>query len=512
MTSSLIRGKYVVGRIASRTEAVVVENGAVLQKDGRIVEVGAYAELVKRHQVDETVGSADSVVLPGFVNSHHHVGLTPFQLGAPDLPLELWIAARYACRAVDPYLDTLHSAFEMLQSGITTVQHIHGRVAGGLAEVEHAASEVIRAYQDIGMRVSYSFGIRDQNRLVYEADEDFVKRLPPDLGAELGALLKSHTFPLEDNFALFEALTRKFLGDHRVRIQLAPGNLHWCSDHALTRIAEESQRHQAPMHIHLVETAYQKEYARRRTGTTALKHLHRLGLLGPRLTLGHGTWLTEEDIDLAAETGTCVCTNASSNLRLRSGIAPVNAFERRGVRVAMGLDEAGINDDKDMLQEMRMVMRVHRTPGMDDDVPTSPQVLKMATEHGAHTTPFGGAIGTLEAGKSADLVVLDWNELAYPYLDETVSVADAIVHRAKTSAVKVVVVGGEVVLRDGRFTRVDRAEARRELAKRLKLPLTEGEQRQRALAKKIFPHVRKLYDGYLEDEAREPFYRSNSRT
>lgn len=511
MTSSLIRGKYVIPRIASRTEAQVIEDGAVVQTDGRIVAVGAYADLAKRHRVDETLGSASSVVLPGFVNSHHHVGLTPFQLGAPDLPLELWIAARYVCRAVDPYLDTLHSAFEMLQSGITTVQHIHGRVAGGLPQVEHAASEVIRAYQDVGMRVSYSFGIRDQNRLVYEADEDFCKRLPPDLGAELAALLKSHTFPLEDNFALFENLTRKFVGQERARIQFAPANLHWCSDAILTRIAEESQRHQAPMHIHLVETAYQKEYARRRTGTTAVKHLHKLGLLGPRLTLGHGTWLTEDDIDLAAETGTCVCTNASSNLRLRSGVAPLNAFEKRGVRVAMGLDEAGINDDKDMLQELRMVMRVHRAPGMDDDVPTSPQVLRMATEHGAHTTPYGGTVGTLEAGKAADMVVLDWHDIADPYLDELVSVADAVVHRAKTSAVKQVIVAGDVVLKDGRFPRVDRDAVRAELARRLKVPLSDAEQRQRALAKKIFPHVQKFYADYLKDETRDPFYKSNAR-
>jgi cytosine/adenosine deaminase-related metal-dependent hydrolase len=494
-----------------RTDAVIVEDGAIFQQEGRIVDVGSFAELSRKHRADAVVGSERTVVLPGFVNSHHHVGLTPFQLGAPDLPLELWIAARFACRAVDPYLDTLYSAFEMIASGITTVQHIHGRVVGSVDRIEHAAAEVIRGYQDVGMRVSYSFGIRDQNRLVYEADEDFVKRLPPDLSAQVADLLKHHSLPLEDNFQLFESLTRRFHGDPRVRIQFAPANLQWCSDHALTRIAEESGRHEAPMHIHLVETPYQKEYARRRTGTTALQHLHRLGLLGPRLTLGHGTWLNEADIDLAAETGTCVCTNGSSNLRLRSGIAPVNAFERKGVRVALGIDEAGINDDRDMLQEMRLVMRVHRTPGMDDDVPTSNQILRMATEHGAHTTPFGAAIGTIEPGKSADLVVFDWDALRYPYLDDVVSVIDAVVHRAKTTAVKTVFVAGEAVYCDGQFTRVNRDDVLAELAQRMNAPLTEGEQRNRVLAKKILLHVRRFYDGYLEGVRRDPFYRPNSR-
>ena len=100
-------------------------------------------------------------------------------------------------------------------------------------------------------------------------------------------------------------------------------------------------------------------------GGTALDYLDRFGLLGPKLTLGHGVWLNESDIERVAATGTCICHNCSSNFRLRSGIAPLNAFEAHGINTAIGLDEAGINDDRDMLQEMRMVLRTHRVPGMD---------------------------------------------------------------------------------------------------------------------------------------------------
>src|SRR5207249_7282000 len=98
-----------------------------------------------------------------------------------------------------------------------------------------------------------------------------------------------------------------------------------------------------------------------------------MGFLGPHLTLGHGVWLTEDDIDLVVETGTMICHNASSNLRLRSGVAPLNHFLARGVRVALGLDEAGINDDRDMLQEMRLVLRLHREPGMDAGYQAQPR-------------------------------------------------------------------------------------------------------------------------------------------
>lgn len=109
MASSLIRGKYVICRASSRTSAEVIEDGAVFQRGGVIVEVGKFDELARKHRPDETLGSDQHVVLPGFVNSHHHLGLIPFQLGSPDLPLELWFASRLGMRGVDLYLDTLYS-------------------------------------------------------------------------------------------------------------------------------------------------------------------------------------------------------------------------------------------------------------------------------------------------------------------------------------------------------------------------------------------------------------------
>src|SRR3984893_6250492 len=157
MATSLIRGKYIICKVTGRTTAEVITDGAVVQRDGIIIDVGSYQEVALRYQPDEMFGSADHVVMPGLVNSHHHVGLTPFQLGSPDYPLELWFASRMAARTVDPYLDTLYSAFEMLESGITTVQHLHGVRLGPAARVIAAAERVLEAYDDIGMRVSYSY-------------------------------------------------------------------------------------------------------------------------------------------------------------------------------------------------------------------------------------------------------------------------------------------------------------------------------------------------------------------
>ncbi len=497
----------------SRHEAHVIEDGAVFQRDGVIVEVGRYPQLAARHRADETLGSPEHVLLPGFVNSHHHLGLTPLQMGSPDHPLELWWGSRLAKRDVDLYLDTLHSAFEMIESGVTAVQHMQSRADGPLRRIEAAANQVIKAYEDVGMRVSYSYGIREQNRLVYEPDEQFVKRLPPDIAPEIAAMLRAQTIPLEENFQLFESLHRQHAHKERVRIQLAPTNLHWCTDKGLDIVRQYAEKYRVPMHMHLLETMFQKEYARRRTGTTAVRHIHDLGLLGPNMTLGHGVWLSEADIELIAGTGTRICHNASSNLRLRSGVAPLNHYLGCGVPVALGLDEAGINDDKDILQEMRLVLRLHRVPGMDDAVPTPAEVLRMATEHGAHTTPFGSHIGTLEAGRAADIVIMNWRHIAYPYLDGDVPVVDAVVQRARTHGVETVLVAGEPVLRDGRFTRVDKHAALEELAQSLRRPLAPHEERRRELSRRVFPCIRQFYadEGYLAMREHEPYYRTSSK-
>ena len=176
MPPSIIRGRTIFTEPADRHHWQQIDDGAVLQRDGVIAEIGPFAELSERHPEVPVIGTGRQVVLPGFVNGHHHIGLTPVQHGSPDMPLELWFVTRLVTRHVDLYLDTLYSAFEMIASGITTVQHLHGWLPGGLAAVEAGAGEVIRAYEDIGMRVSYSFALRDQNRLVYHDDKSCIRQ------------------------------------------------------------------------------------------------------------------------------------------------------------------------------------------------------------------------------------------------------------------------------------------------------------------------------------------------
>ena len=159
-----------------------------------------------------------------------------------------------------------------------------------------------------------------------------------------------------------------------------------------------------------------------------------------------------------------------------------------------------------------MALRVHRVPGTDDDeVPTTAQVLRMATTGGAMTTPYGERIGALEVGRAADLSLLDWRQIAYPYLDPEVSTLDALVQRAKSEGVRTVMCAGEVIYRDGKFTRVDRDGVLKALHDELQSALSEDEIERRELSKALLPHVREFYGNYYDPDAHEPFYRQSSR-
>lgn len=498
MNATIVRACHVLCGFKPDGTADIREEAAILVRNGEVAVIGNASDVMRDNPGADVIGGHDMVAIPGLVNAHHHVGLTPLQLGSPDHPLELWFASRLALRDVDPRLDTLYSAFEMISSGVTTVQHLHSRAPGGPDAVLDTADRVIGAYREVGMRASYSFALRDQNRLVYEADEDFLARLPGELRPAMAEYFARFALPLSDQVGVFRELRRRHAGDPLIAVQIAPSNLHWLSDAALASAAELAAETGAPMHMHLLETPYQKAYARKRGGGSAMEYIARLGLAGPQLTIGHGVWMDQSDIDLCAHTGTRICHNCSSNFRLKSGLAPLNRFMEKNIPVALGIDEAGLNDDRDMLQEMRLVLNVHREPGIDARAPSASEVLRMATEHGAGTTPFAGRIGRIEPGCAADLVLVDWHRTTWPYQNADIPIEDVLVRRARRDCVDTVMIGGRVVYAKGRFLGVDRDEILFEIAAAMQRPLTQAEVRRRGLSRRVMPFVRQFYAGYLE--------------
>lgn len=511
--SSIVRGRYILLRAVDDDTVETLEDGGVLQENGRIAAVGRFADIAARHPNLDVVGTERSLVIPGLVNSHHHIGLTPVQLGSPDLPLELWLTHHLQHRLPDPYLDTLYSAFELIASGVTAVQHLGGMKPGPVSDWPANASAIIAAYRDVGMRVSFAFCNRDQHRLVYEDDDVFVASLPPDLQAETAAFLRRTHFRLEDfETEYLQPMLERYgkARDPLVRLWLAPINLERASDRLLTLTSEWAQKYGMGIHLHLSETPYQREFSRRRFNKSSVAHLADIGFLGPHLTLGHGTWVDEGDLDLIRRHGVCICHNASSNLRLRSGIAPVTAFVGHGIPVALGIDEAGLNDDRDMLQEMRLVKHLHCEPGLFASPLTAAQIFRMATENGAKAIGFGAEIGTIAVGKRADMVVLDYDRITEPFTAGTISPVLALIHRAKTGHVTETMIEGRIVYRNGAFTFVDRDEALRRLGADLDRADRPDEAARAALSRRLLPHIHAFYRDW--DLPRpDPWYVLNGR-
>ncbi|WP_108257876.1 amidohydrolase family protein [Mangrovicoccus ximenensis] len=479
--------------------------------EGRIAHIGTPEAVGFGNGHLPRFGGPGMIAMPGLVNAHHHFGVTPLMGGVPFAPLELWLPRFRAMRQIGPRLDTLYSAIEMLESGTTTVHHIHSGLAGTPQDWQAGADAVLGAYGEIGMRAGFSFMIRDRNVLSYDPDAEVLAALPAEIAAWWQPRLSAAATPIGDYMAFFRQMKADWAAraPGMVRMHLAPANLHWCSDAALQEITATARAEGANLHMHLVETARQAAFAHRTYGCSAVEHLHRLGCLGPELTLGHGNWTSRRDLDLLAECGCMICHNASSGLRLGSGIAPVNEMRARGIPVALGIDQSNIADDRDMLLEMKLAWALHRETAMWTDRPDAGAVIAMATEHGARSAGFGAEVGRLEPGRRADILLLDRAKVERPVVSPHTPVAETVLHRAMKGAVDSVFVEGRRVVENGRVTSIDSEAVLAEIAARLAAPETAEEAEMRAMVEAAMPVLEDFQHRHAPDAAHRS-YRYNA--
>ena len=509
MTVTLTRGKYLLARADLEGRSRLLTDAAVAQEDGVILEVGPYQALRGRYPDARTLGNGRQFLMPGLVNAHHHGrGVSTLQTGQPDGSLETWIHRGRGRRQLDPYLMALCTVMQQLRSGTTTV--MFNQSVGAADSVGQEAEATLRAFQQVGVRVAFSVIYRNQCLLVYGDDEAFLSSLPADLAGRLRDVLKDTIMPLDDYLALCGELADRYPASKEagVRVLVSPQNYHWCDEETLQRLAQFARQRGLGIHTHLVESLYQRLYAERLHGQTPANRLQQLGFLGPEVSLAHGVWLTQEDISLLADSGTGVCHNPSSNLRLRSGIAPVLAMLSQKVLVALGTDSTAINDDDDMLQEMGLALQLHRPPGLEVEAITAHQVLHMATLGGAGVTTFGDTIGALEPGRRADMVLVNWDRVASPYLDPDLDLLEVLVARARSNDVEAVIVDGRVVYQDGVFPGLDQEAILKEVADQLSGPVPEAARLQRNLYQELEPHLRRFYADW--DLQTTPLYRYQS--
>lgn len=509
MSLTLIHGKYIVTGTNDDNTDLLVDSG-IIEKDGFITEIGNYESLSRKYPNANKVGGNQYLVMPGLVNAHHHGnGLSPLHLGISDESLEPWIVRRMALTPVDTYLSACYAAIKLLESGTTTV--MVNQSPGSAAHLEEDSEAMLKAFKDSGLRICYSLGYRQQNRIVYEDDSVFLKKLPSDLSQTLETILDAGYLSPEEYFTFYDDLIKKLDGskDH-VRIALSPSNLQWCSDEFLREVKAYASTKKLPIHMHLLETIYQKEYAFRTFGKSAVEHLEEIQFLDETVSLAHAVWLTERDVEMVASLGPQICHNASSNLKLQSGIAPIQNLLSNGATVALGTDSMSLNDDDDLFQDMRLTAQLHRNTGIGATVPTAKQILTMATVNGAKATGFEGEIGRLSTGYRADLVLLNLNRISESPIKESTNPLEAVIYLANKQDVDTVIIGGQVVVQNGQALLLDRSETSAKLKENASRKPTIDEIKKNEQISKIVAYVSEFYRDW-NSGVLEPHYRYNGK-
>lgn len=437
-----------------------------------IVDAGSPSQLVDRYPQADCVGGDDYILAPAFTNAHDHGrALGTLALGVPDNFLEVWLSQLARLPAIPPYLAALHTGLQLLGSGVTAVAHSHNPISW--SELAAELPEAIRGYADAGIRVAMHPPIVDQNQLVYAERERFLQLLPAELREAIGDG-NDIELSVDDYFAILNDLYDSVHDSerHRAHIQVSPAGGQWCSDELIMRACEWARGQQTRVQMHMLETPYQRIYAHRTWGKSFIRHLQDIGALGDWLTLAHMVWVDDDDIELLADRGVGVVHNISSNLRLRSGIAPIAKMVAAGVPVGIGLDGHTLDDDMDFPREMRLAWTIGNQAGMAATDLSAETAWRMGTDIAAAIT-FGAdaPLGTLDVGNLADLVLLDWEAIRgrwAPADDPSRELLSAfLLRRAKREHVRHVMVGGAWVLRDGEHVGVNLNDVEREIWERL---------------------------------------------
>jgi 5-methylthioadenosine/S-adenosylhomocysteine deaminase len=419
----IIRGGWVVTMDGSSR---VIENGAVVVRRERIVEVGPLAEVAAKYTAARTIDARGRIVMPGLINTHTHVPMVMFRGIADDLVLMDWLQ-KYIFPAEAKNVDeqfvrwgTRLGCLEMIRGGTTTYVDMY--------YFEDAiADETARA----GMR------------------------------AVLGETLID--FPAPDNktwdagMAYVEKFVSKWKSHPLITPAIAPHAPYTVSTDHLKQTHEFSARHKAPLIIHVAEDYAEVKTIQERYNSSSVAYLDRIGLLDERVIAAHVVWPTEEDIKTLAGRRVGVGHCPQSNMKLAAGVSPVPQMLRAGVAVGLGTDGAASNNDLSLWEEIDTAAKLHKLISKDPTTLKAQEAIEMATIRGARAIHLDRDIGSLEAGKLADLIIIGTTE---PHQTPLYNVYSHLAYATKASDVETVMINGRVVMDNRRVQTVDETAVR----------------------------------------------------
>ena len=402
-----------------------IVQGELLIVDGKIASVGGSG-----HSADLTIDAIDCAVIPGFIQTHIHLCQTLFRGAADDLALIDWLKKR-----VWP-LEAAHSASSIAASARLGIAEL---IKGGttcaltMETVNHTA-EVFRVVEESGFRAT-------------------VGKCMMDKGDEVPLALREETArSIDESLSLLDAWHGRAEG--RIRYCFAPRFAISCTRELLERVARLARERGVMIHTHASENRTECEIVESDTGLRNIAYLDSLGLTGPHVALAHCVHLSDGEIDTLAASKTNVVHCPSSNLKLGSGLAPIAKLLDRDISVSLGADGAACNNRLDMFTEMRTAALLQKALH-GPEVLAADRVLRMATIDGARALGVDAEIGSLEAGKRADVAIVRMNRL---HMTPRAEVVSTLVYAAEATDVDTVVVDGRLVMRDRKLLTLDEAD------------------------------------------------------
>jgi 5-methylthioadenosine/S-adenosylhomocysteine deaminase len=418
----VITGGTVVTMDSSRA---ILDDGAVAVKGDTIVAVGQRTEIEARYSAAQTIDAKGSLILPGFINGHTHVPMTLFRGLHDDVTLNDWLY-KYIFPAEAKNVNeefvrwgTRLAAAEQIRGGVTTFADMY--------YFEDAVAEETKA---AGMR-----GV---------LGETFIDFPAPDNKSEAEML------------AYTEKFLTKWQGDPLIHAAVAPHSIYTCSRKTLQDTAALARKYHAPILIHTSEMKKEWEDSMKQNGMSPVQYLDKIGLLGPDVVSAHCIFVDEADRKTLAQKLVGCVHNPSSNMMIASGVSPVAEMRAAGVAVGLGTDgPAGSNNDLDLMEEMDLAAKLAKITKLDPLALNAKAVVEMATIDGARALHMEKEIGSLEAGKKADIILISLDEPnAVPMYDIYAQLAYAL----KGSDVETVVIGGKIVMRDRKLLTVNEEE------------------------------------------------------
>jgi 5-methylthioadenosine/S-adenosylhomocysteine deaminase len=421
---TLIHPRYLV---TVRPPDVVLENHSIAIEQDLIVAVMARNKAEKSYPEAESIELPGHVLLPGFINMHTHSPMTLLRGYADDMDLHVWLK-----------------------------DHIWP------AEQEFTGPSFVADGARLAIAEMFRSGTTCFNDMYFFPESLAETCLEAGIRSSIGVpLIESQTGWAQDIDSYFEqglSLHEQWRSEPLVNITFSPHAPYSVSDETLRRVARHSQELEVPVHLHLLETQWDIKHSLQQHDKPPLHRLRDLDLLNSRLLAVHMTQLSSEDIDLLAQSGVHVVHCPQSNLKLASGICPLDALLQAGVNVALGTDGAASNNDLDLLAEAQTAALLAKGISGNAQAVNAFQALEMLTINGAKALGMEEQIGSIEVGKVADLCAID---LSCPETQPVYHVVSQVIYAASRSQVSDVWVAGKRVLDSGQLTTIDLAEVTR---------------------------------------------------